>query len=140
LFSTQRWGTGHSEPQTIITGLKIDHNKHFKLEFGAYVQIHEEHDNSLTAHTTGAITLRPTTGTTQGTHYFLNINSGWRVSCNDWMALTMPDEIIQIVHRLVAAILYMKIARMLKTPTMLKLLIHTTAQSKVTLTVQKLQE
>ena len=55
----------------------IDYNKHCKLEFGTYVQIqiHEEHDNSLTSGTTGAIALRPT-GNTQGSHCIQNFNSG----------------------------------------------------------------
>ena len=44
----------------IIAGLCIDHNKHFRLEFGTYVHIHEEHDNSLMPCTTGAIALCPT--------------------------------------------------------------------------------
>jgi len=42
---------------TILTGLHIDHNKHCTLEFGSYVQIHEENDNSMTAPTLRAIAL-----------------------------------------------------------------------------------
>jgi len=44
-------------PRTILTGLHIDHDKHCTLEFGTYVQIHEEHDNSMTSRTLGAIAL-----------------------------------------------------------------------------------
>ena len=55
-------------PRTILTGLHINHDKHCMLEFGSYIQIHEEHDNSLTVHTSGTIALRPT-GNMQGTHY-----------------------------------------------------------------------
>jgi len=55
-------------PRTILTGLHINHDKHCMLEFGSYIQIHEEHDNSLTARTSGTIALRPT-GNMQGTHY-----------------------------------------------------------------------
>jgi len=36
-------------PRTILTGLHINHDKHCSLEFGTYVKIHEEHDNSMTA-------------------------------------------------------------------------------------------
>ena len=89
-------------PHTILTGLHINHDKHCKLEFGSYAQIHEEHHNSMTAHTTGVIALRPT-GNTQGTHYFLNINSGRRVTWNSWTALPMPNEVIHTIHRLAAA-------------------------------------
>jgi len=42
-------------------------------------------------------------GNTQGTHYFLNINSGRRVARNHWTVLPMPNEIIQAVNRLAAA-------------------------------------
>jgi len=38
------------------------------------VQIHEEHDNSLAAHNTGAVALMPTDNT-KGSPYFLNIYS-----------------------------------------------------------------
>jgi len=61
--------------RTILTSLTIHHNKQCKLEFGTYVQIHEEHDNSPMTHTAGSISL-PRTGNTRGPHYFLNINSG----------------------------------------------------------------
>jgi len=33
-------------PRAIVTGSHIDYNKHCKLEFGTYVQAHEEHDNT----------------------------------------------------------------------------------------------
>ena len=89
-------------PHTILTGLHINHNKHCTLEFGLYVHVHEEQDNSMTSHTSGAIALRPT-GNTQGTHYFLNINSSRRVARNHWTALPMPNEVIQAIHRLAAA-------------------------------------
>jgi len=42
--------------------------------------------------TRGAIALRPT-GNTQGSHYFLNINSGRCVTWNNWMVLSMPTEV-----------------------------------------------
>ena len=31
-------------PRCIIDGMRIDYNKHCRLEFGNYVQTHEEHD------------------------------------------------------------------------------------------------
>jgi len=89
-------------PCTILMGLHINYDKHYKLEFGSYAQIHEEHGSSMTACTTGAIALRPT-GNTQGTHYFLNINSGRWVTRNNWTALPMPNEVIHAIHRLAAA-------------------------------------
>jgi hypothetical protein len=47
-------------PRTLMTGYTLDYAKHCRLEFGSYVQTHEEHDNSMESCTTGAIALRPT--------------------------------------------------------------------------------
>ncbi|KAI2498800.1 Reverse transcriptase (RNA-dependent DNA polymerase) [Fragilaria crotonensis] len=52
-------------PRAIVVGSTIDYATHCKIEFGAYVQTHEPHDNSMTPRTTGAIALRPT-GNAQG--------------------------------------------------------------------------
>ena len=62
-------------PCAIVIGTLIDYNKHCKLEFGTYVQVHEEHDNSMATRTTGAIALRPT-GNKQGGYYFYSLTSG----------------------------------------------------------------
>ena len=65
------------------------------------MHVHEEYDNSLMPHTTGAIVLCPK-GNSQGSHYFLNLNSGHRIVHNHWTTLPMPAEVIHNVHRLVA--------------------------------------
>lgn len=44
-------------PRAIITGNDLDWQRHCQVEFGAYVQVHEEHDNSLAPRTTGALAL-----------------------------------------------------------------------------------
>lgn len=42
-------------PRTIFTGIKLDYNKHCKVGFGGYWQVHEELlISSLVARTTGA--------------------------------------------------------------------------------------
>jgi len=87
----------YMSPRMIITGLRIDHNKHCKLKFGTYVHVHEEHDNSLMPHTTGAIALRPT-GNSQGSNYFLNLNLGRCIVRNHWTTMPMPAEVIHNVH------------------------------------------
>ena len=38
-------------------GRRIDYQKHVRLEFGSYVQTHEEHCNDMKARTIGAICL-----------------------------------------------------------------------------------
>ena len=52
-------------PHALMTGYDLDYHKHCRLQFGSYVQTHEEHDNSMQLRTTGAIALRPT-GNRQG--------------------------------------------------------------------------
>ena len=59
-------------PLTVVTGSKIDFNKHCRLQFGVYVQIHEQYNNSLLPRTAGAIDLC-TTGNEQASYYFLSL-------------------------------------------------------------------
>jgi hypothetical protein len=82
-----------------MTGFNLDYNKHCRLEFGAYVQTHEEHDNSLQSRTTGAIALRPT-GNRQGGYYFLSLTTGRKLTRNRWTALPMPQDVIDRVNTL----------------------------------------
>ena len=89
-------------PRTLITRLAIDYNKHFKISFGSYVQVHEEGDNSVSPRITGAIALRPT-GNDQGGHYFPSTHSGNRINRYAWMELPMPNKVIEQVHRLAKA-------------------------------------
>ena len=51
-------------PGAIVTGMSIDCKKHCRLEFGAYVQTHEENAprNSMQARSLGAIALGPSQG------------------------------------------------------------------------------
>jgi hypothetical protein len=84
-------------PRAIIVGLKLDYNKHCQLEFGSYVQVHEEHDNSMESRTTGGIAFRPT-GNAQGGYYFYSLTSGRRLSRNRWTALPIPQDVIDRVH------------------------------------------
>ena len=58
-------------PRAIIVGTRLDYTKHCQLEFGTYVQTHEEHDNSMATRTTGAIALRPTGNEHGGFYFFL---------------------------------------------------------------------
>jgi hypothetical protein len=47
-------------PRAIVVGQVVDYSKHCKYELGEYVQVHEEHDNSMTPRTVGALAMRPT--------------------------------------------------------------------------------
>jgi hypothetical protein len=80
-------------PRDIITESSIDYNRHCQLEFGSYVQTHEDHDNTMATSTIGAIVLRPT-GNAQGGYYFLNLTTGRRINRYKWTTLPMPREVI----------------------------------------------
>jgi hypothetical protein len=93
-----RDGVSHNlSPRTIVTGFQIDYNKHCVLQFGSYVQTHEEHDNTMLSRTTGAIALRPT-GNIQGGYYFMSLTTGRRISRYNWTVLPMPQDVINRVH------------------------------------------
>ena len=98
-FPSQNGILGTLSPRKIITGQEISYNAHCILEFGSYVQVHEEHSNNMGPRTTGAISLRPT-GNSQGGHYFYSLTSGRRLNRNRWTLLPMPMEVIERVHQL----------------------------------------
>ena len=62
-------------PRVLVTGKQIDFAKHCRIKFGSYSQVHEQHNNSMTSRTIGAIALGPT-GNAQGGYYFLSLVSG----------------------------------------------------------------
>jgi hypothetical protein len=86
-------------PAELILNRKLDFNAHCKIEFGEYVQTHEEHDNSMQTRTVGAIATRPT-GNDQGGYYFIRLDTGRRINRKDWTPLPMPSEVVDQVHRL----------------------------------------
>jgi hypothetical protein len=85
--------------RAIIVGSCLDYAKHCQLEFGAYVQTHEEHNNSMATRMTGAIALCPTKNK-KGGHFFLSLATGRMLNRNRWRALPMPAEVIDRVHAL----------------------------------------
>lgn len=62
-----------------MTDRQLDMTKHAQLEFGSYVQPHEEHTNGMEPRTGGAICLGPT-GNDQGGHYFMSLLTGHRLT------------------------------------------------------------
>jgi hypothetical protein len=86
-------------PRAIIAGLEINYEKHCQIEFGSYVQTHEEHNNSMASRTTGAIALRPT-GNEQGGYYFFSLSTGRRINRNRWTPLPMPNDVIVRVRNM----------------------------------------
>jgi hypothetical protein len=98
-FPCERGISDTMSPRTIISGMSIDYHRHCRIMFGAYAQVHEEHDNSMQARTTGAIALRPT-GNEQGGFYFMSLTTGRVLNRNHWHELPMPQDVIKRVHDL----------------------------------------
>jgi len=86
-------------PRALMTGLTLDYTKHCWLEFGSYVQTHEDHNNSMQSRTTGVIALRPT-GNRQGGYYFMSLTTGRKITRNHWTELPMPQDVIDRVNAL----------------------------------------
>jgi hypothetical protein len=55
-------------PRYLLTGKHLDYNKHVRLEFGVYMQTHEEHTNDMQPRTIGAICLGPSGNELNSTH------------------------------------------------------------------------
>jgi len=75
----------------------IRYDKHCKVEFGKYVQVHEKHNNSMEPRTSGTRALHAS-GNEQAGHYFLSLHTGKRILRNHWMVLSMPNNVADAVH------------------------------------------
>ena len=90
--AADRVSSVHS-PHFLLTGWELSFDKHAVLEFGSYIQTHEEHSNGMEPQTMGAICLGPM-GNAQGGHWFFSLTSGCHVVHHCWTALPMPQEVI----------------------------------------------
>ena len=84
-------------PRELMTGVKIDFRKRIQAEFGEYVQVHEEHDNSMRTHSTGTIATK-CTGNAQGGHWFYSLTTGRMLDRSKWTPLSMPTDVIDCIH------------------------------------------
>ena len=87
--------------RTIITGTYLDFKADCHLQFGAYVQAHQEPSPSNTqeACTVCAICLGPT-GNIQGSFEFLNLVTSRKITCCNWTMLPIPQDVINSVNHL----------------------------------------
>ena len=86
-------------PRTILTGTVLDFEKHCRLPFGAYVEVHEDNTptNTMEARTQGAICLGPT-GNLQGSYKFLCLATGRRITRKQFVEMPMPQSVIDLVE------------------------------------------
>ncbi len=88
-------------PRTLLSGRNMDYNMHCKLEFGSYVQVHEDNKrtNTVKDRTSGATSLGPV-GNSQGGYEFMNISTGAKLTRRNWTEIPMTTEAIDAVVRL----------------------------------------
>ena len=90
-------------PRELITGIRLDANKHLQFQFGEYVLgLHNETDNTMEPRAIDAIYLRPT-GNPNGGVYVLDLQSGRRVHRTRARGAHMTDVIIQRVETMAIA-------------------------------------
>ena len=84
-----------------MTGQSLNFNKHLKLQFGDYCQVHKEDTprNSQAARTKGAICMGPS-GNIQGGYFFMSLASGKKITRRSWDELPITDAVIDRVNLL----------------------------------------
>lgn len=95
-------GLPNISPRTLITGVKLDFNKHCRVDVGAYVQTHDEPDPSNdtnTNRTTGAIALG-SNDNLQGGYRFLSLTTGRVIDRRNFNILPITQDVINRVHEL----------------------------------------
>lgn len=99
-FPSRNGGTSKiRSPQYIMTGHELNYQCHMRTAFGEYVQAHEEHTNGMEERSTGAICLGPTINV-NGSHYFMCVKTGAKLTRTQWTDMPMPDEVIYWVSRM----------------------------------------
>ena len=84
-------------PAEIVLNRKLDHAKHCGIELFEYAQTHEEHDNTMSTRTVGAIATRPTG---DGSYNFINLSTGRVINRRSFTRLPLPEDAITRVHNL----------------------------------------
>ena len=84
-----------------MSGETLESKKHLSLLFGQYCQVHEEETprNSQIAQTKGLISLGPS-GNSQGSHKFMALNTGRKITRKSWDVIPIPDIVIDRVNNL----------------------------------------
>ena len=90
-----------------MRGKDIHYYKHFQLEYGQYVEIHEKTDNTMKRRTESALYLHPS-GNNQGGGFSMKIDKGERVHRNICTVIPMPEKKVNYIHQLVKQQKYQK--------------------------------
>ena len=87
-------------PATIVVGAHPPDCTKMLLEFGAYEAFNEKKPtNTMESRATGAIALT-NIGNSKGDYYFMSVETGERITRQQWTELPLPKEIISQVEYL----------------------------------------
>ena len=94
---------GVSIRETIL-GIPDPGYHELSLPFGQYCQVYEDPDppNTTAPRTLGAIALHPT-GNAQGSHYFMSLRTGQRISRQQWDILPITPSVVRRVEAIAEA-------------------------------------
>ena len=100
LFPSQNGVSSTLSPHSILTGQPTPSISDFPLQFGEYVQVHNNPNisNTNAPRTTGAIALCQ--ANTNGGWYFLSLTTGARLTRYSWTVIPLSQDIIERVHAL----------------------------------------
>ena len=91
-------------PQTIMTGTILDWTKHYKVEFGAYCEFHEEHspmtNNRIYYARNCRIIFFEPTSNFQVSYTFLRLKTDNCINHNKFSVFPMPDSVVKRVEEL----------------------------------------
>jgi hypothetical protein len=87
-------------PRTIMTGTTLDYNKHCKLSFGAYVEMHEMNTPTNTEKKGRVRQYLGPTANFQGSYKFLCLRTGRRITRKQFRELPMPATVIEAIDAL----------------------------------------
>ena len=88
-------------PRQLFTGDKVHYNRHCKIQFGEYVQVHEENTptNSMEPRATGASALGSTYNLQSG-YKFLSLNTGRLINRRAFTILPLKTDVKSRVESL----------------------------------------
>jgi len=89
-------------PLTILTGCPSASAAEFPIEFGSYVQVHDNDliSNTTASRSTGALALCP--ANSNGGWYFLSLATGDRLLRYSWTECRITNDILNRVHHIAA--------------------------------------
>jgi len=90
----------HYSPREIVTHKEVDHNLHCRVEFGAYVEAHDDPviTNDMVSRTRPSIALGPA-GNRQGSIKVFCLTTGMVLKRRNFTEYPMPDKVITKVNQ-----------------------------------------